>query len=151
MTDLAALIAQVRHDQAKHGEASQPPASAEQIAVAQAEVAARFGAALPAGYAEFLRLSDGLNHDGVFLYGATQSPGAPGAGGFWQGVVAANAAWREGPGHDRYLVLGETDMDLLTVDLDGNAPVLRDKISGDVVERFGSVSEAIERVVRARL
>jgi hypothetical protein len=42
-------------------------------------------------------------------------------------------------------------MDLLTVDLDGRRPVLRDKVSSDVFEEFTTVNEAVERLLRSRL
>lgn len=148
---MQAVIEQVQQDQAKYGEASQGAATGDQIARAQSEVQARFGATLPEDFLAFLRRNNGLNYNGAYLYGATQSEDAPGPNGFWQGVVAANAAWRQGSGHDAYLVLGETDMDLFTVDLDGSNPVLRDKVSSDVNERFGSVTEAIEAILAQRL
>lgn len=129
----------------------QGPATAEQVARARAEVLERFDAALPDGFADFLTRSNGVDHNGAVIYGASQSEGLPRPGGFWQGIVVANAAWHDGPGHENYLVLGETDMDLLTVDLSGADPVLRDKVSGDVNQRFPNVAGAIEAVLRERL
>ena len=145
------VIQQVASDQAKHGEVQQGAATLDQIAQAEAEVRDRFGAILPADFVSFLARSNGIDYNGLVLYGASQSEAAPGANGFWQGVVAANTAWRDGPGHDGYLVLGETDMDLLTVDLAGGSPVLRDKVSSDVNERFDSVAQAIEMLLDKRL
>jgi hypothetical protein len=148
---MEAVIEQVRSDQEKYGEASQGPATPDAVARAREAVQARFGATLPADFAAFLERANGVDYNGVVIYGANQSEAAPGPNGFWQGVVAANAAWRDGPGHEEYLVLGETDMDLLTVDLSGADPVLRDKVSSDVNETFGSVADAIETVLKQRL
>ena len=145
------VIEQIAVDQDSHGETRQAPATDEQIAHTSQQLGARFGAVLPEDYARFLRRSNGLDYNGVVLYGTTQSEHEPGAGGFWQGLVVANAAWREGPGHEGYLVLGETDMDLLTVAADGTGPVLRDKVSSDVNERFDSVAQAIESILQRRL
>ncbi len=148
---MQAVIDQVSADQVRYGEAQQGAATPEQVEQVRAEVTARFGAALPPDFARFLALSNGLDYNGVVLYGATQSETAPGANGFWQGLVAANAAWRKGPGHEQYLVLGETDMDLFTVGLDGTDPVLRDKVSSDVNARFASVGAAIDAILEQRL
>lgn len=148
---MQAVIEQVSADQLKYGEARQGPATSEQIERVRAEVKAHFGATLPSDFATFLALSNGLDYNGLVLYGATQSEAAPGPNGFWQGLVASNAAWRDGPGHEHYLVLGETDMDLLTVALDGRSPVLRDKVSGDVNEEFASVGAAIDALLERRL
>lgn len=145
------VIEQVHSDQAKYGEARQGPATAEQISKAREEVRVRFGAVLPDDFVAFLQRSNGVSYNGAVIYGASQSEAAPGPNGFWQGIVAANAAWREGPGHSGYLVLGDTDLDLLTVDLTGERAVLRDKVSSDVNEQFNSVAEAIEAILRERL
>lgn len=144
-------IQQIETDQVKHGETSQAAASAEQVAQARDELRARFGAVLPEDYAAFLRRCNGMDYNGMVLYGASQSPDEPGAGGFWQGLAAANAQWREGQGHEGYIVLGETDMDLLTVGLEGSGPVLRDKVSGDVNELFETVAQAIESLLQRRI
>lgn len=47
-----------------------PPAEPEEIAAAGNYLVSRGLAAVPAGYAEFLRLSDGMSFDGVEFYGA---------------------------------------------------------------------------------
>lgn len=148
---MADAIARIGAEQRRTGEAGQGPATAPQIEAARKALRDRLAAVLPAGYAAFLSRCNGLDHDGLVLYGASQTPAAPGPAGFWQGLAAANGLWREGPGHDGYLVLGETDMDLLTVSLDGADPVLRDKLSGDVGERFGDVGEAVETLAARRL
>jgi hypothetical protein len=145
------VIEQVIEDKTRYGETTQGSATEAQVAAVRADVLARFGATLPDDYAAFLLRSNGINFNGAYLYGATQTEVKPGPGGFWQGLVAANARWRQGVGHEAYLVLGETDMDLLTVDLDGTHPVLRDKVSSDVNDTFGSVAEAIETVLKQRL
>lgn len=144
-------IEQVETDQVTHGEARQGAASAEQIAAAREELRARFGAALPDDYATFLSRTNGLDYNGLILYGTSQNADKPGPGGFWQGLVAANAQWRDGPGHESYIVLGETDMDLFTVAPDGTGPVLRDKVSSDVNELFETVAQGLESLLQRRL
>lgn len=144
-------IEQIETDQVRHGEARQAPASPEQLARVQTLLRQQFNAALPEDYAAFLSRCNGMDYNGLVLYGASQSEADPGDGGFWQGLVAANAAWREGPGHAQYLVLGETDMDLFTVSLDGSNPVLRDKVSSDVNELFQTIAQGVESLLQRRL
>lgn len=133
------------------GEVVQPSASTAQIEAARSKLRAVFGATLPSEYASFLSRMDGADFNGVVLYGTGQTQEKPGPGVFWQELAEANRLWRDGPGHESYLVLGETDMDLLTVDLDGTNPLLRDKVSGDVNERFASLDEAVRRLLAGRL
>lgn len=94
---------------------------------------------------------NGVDFDGIVLHGAGYMEAKPGPGGFWHGLAEASGSWREDPGRDGSLVLGETDMDLLTVDLDGGRPALRDKVSNDAAEEFASVEEAIGRLLGSRL
>lgn len=137
-------VTRVMAQQAALGEVGQGPAVKADLETVCADLSRLFDAVLPDGYAAFLLRCNGLDHDGTVLYGATQSIAEPGPGGFWQGLVAANTAWREGSGHADYLVLGETGLDLLTVDRDGDAPVLRDRVSGEVVARFGDIAQGLE-------
>lgn len=148
---LKTLLEAIETDQAKHGEVRQGRASMDDVDGLRAALHAAFGAVLPQGYALFLQRANGLDYNGLVLYGATQSQAAPGPGGFWQGLCAANHLWRHGPGHDRLLILGETDMDLLTVALNGAEPSLRDKVSGDLVQAFDSVEDLLETVISQRL
>lgn len=145
-----AVIVAARDAQVAVGEQVQAGADEARIATLRAALQREFGATLPDDYAALLRRSDGVDFDGLVLYGSWQSEATPGPAGFWQGVVAANRLWRQGPGHEKYLVLGETDIDLFTVDLDGTNPVLRDKVSSDVNETFPSVSAALQRLLSTR-
>jgi hypothetical protein len=128
----------------------QPGADEAAIAVLRERLRSLFGATLPDAYADLLRREDGVDVDGLVLYGSRQSPEERGPGGFWQGLVAANTLWREAPGLEDYLVLGDSDLYLLTVDLDGGAPVLRDRVTAEPVESFPDVATAIERLLAAR-
>ena len=47
-------------------------------------------------------------------------------------------------------MLGDSDLYLLTVDLDGGAPLLRDRVSAEPVESFPDVATAIELLLAAR-
>lgn len=145
-----AMIVAARDAQVAVGETVQAGADEARIAALRAALEREFGATLPEDYAALLRRSDGVDFDGLVLYGSWQSEANPGPGDFWQGLVAANKLWRAGPGHEAYLVLGETDIDLFTVNLDGTGPVLRDKVSSDVNETFASVGAAIQRLLSTR-
>ncbi|MDR7115572.1 YrhA family protein [Caulobacter sp. BE254] len=147
----ATLITALEADQATHGEVRQGPASADDINRLRTALHAEFGAVLPQDYALFLRHANGLDYNGLVLYGATQSQVAPGPGGFWQGLCAANHLWREGPGPENLLILGETDLDLLTVTLAGAEPSQRDKVSGELTSAFESVMDLLEAVISQRL
>ena len=145
-------ITNLLQEQQKAGEVSQKPATATEIDSTVAQLAENFDAALPDDYRRFLSQTNGLDYNSLVLYGAGQSPEHPGPGGFWQGLIATNILWRQDVsggnlGRDGYLVLGETSIDLLTINLDGTHPVLRDKISNDVNEEFVTVGDAVQTLI----
>ncbi|WP_433801530.1 YrhA family protein [Actinomycetospora sp. CA-084318] len=138
---LGEVLARVLADQRRHGELVRGPAGPGDVAAVRAALSEEFGADLPDAYTEFLQHGDGLDHDGLVLYGSASEPG----------LVEMNRVWREAPGRDDVLVLGDTDMDLLVVALDGTAPRLLDKVGGDVVETFPDVTMALVELLTARL
>lgn len=68
----------------------QPGADEAAIAALRVRLRERLGATLPDAYADLLRREDGVDVDGLVLYGSRQSPEARGPGGFWQGLGAVN-------------------------------------------------------------
>lgn len=149
-SEMERALEKVVAEQRKVGETVQPAADEAALAAERDELRERFGAMIPDDYSRFLRRTNGINFDGVVFYGVGYTEAAPGLGGFWQGLTETNRLWRDGPGRETFLVLGETDMDLLTVELDGTRPVLRDKVSNDVFEEFASVDDAIGRLLGSR-
>ena len=136
------LLRRVEADQRAAGETWAAPAGPAARAAAR-EGARRLGAVLPDAYAAFLAHADGLDWDGVVFYGSGE--------GLLRGIEDANLAWREVPGAARLLVLGETDMDLLTIDASGGGAALRDRIGLEAVERFADVAGLLAAPLAARL
>lgn len=145
------ILQRITADQADAGEACQLPATDAQIDRLIDDLERAFGANLPKAVQAFLMRANGLDYNGLVLYGASQTEAARGPGGFWQGMVPANALWREAVGCENILVIGETDMDLVTVALDGTQPCLRDKISNDETEGFDSVEQMLGALMLTRL
>ena len=145
------LLKTIQSDQLHAKEPVRGAASDEQIATVQKAVIESLGAILPGEYEEFLRLSDGLDYNGLVLYGSTASPEQPDASGFWQGLVAANQLWRESPENSSLLILGDSDMDLFTVDLNGGNPARRDRVTGETVETYPSISSMLEAALSEHL
>jgi hypothetical protein len=144
------LLKKIEEDKKAAQEVTQSPASQAEIDALKIQLKSKFGAEIPEALIRFLSLQNGLDYNGVVIYGTLQTPEKRSAGGFWQGLIAANALWREGPTRD-YLVIGDTEMDILTVELDGSSPKRRDRVSGDVVEEYASVEDMLVDVLQDRL
>ncbi|WP_299775141.1 YrhA family protein [uncultured Tateyamaria sp.] len=138
------LLKRIVDDQAAASEVLQGSAEPQYIEALEIDTEAQLSAKLSGDFLTYLSLSNGTDFNGLVLYGANQSPDAPGPGGFWQGLIVTNLAWRESGDHRQYVILGETGMDLLTADLKGENATSLDRVSGDTIERFPSVAAMIE-------
>ncbi|WP_299652649.1 YrhA family protein [uncultured Tateyamaria sp.] len=138
------LLRQIAHEQVAAAETAQGPAAPQDIDALAEAVENEMSAKLPHDIRVYLSHSNGTDFNGLLLYGAYQSIDKPGPGGFWQGLIAANREWRETGDHSTYVILGETGIDLLTVDLQGQNAVSRDRMSGDQIESFPTVAAMLE-------
>jgi hypothetical protein len=134
--EIAALLARIQADQRRAGEAKRARASEAAIADLSVRIQTILGLTLPPDYADFLRLSDGLEYNGLVLYDCASTCEEP-THGFWQGVVATNLMWRDGPRAPGLLYLGETDMDLVGVD-NAHRFLTIDRISDDITDNYPS-------------
>lgn len=62
-------IDRVHAYEGRYGDQSMPPATEADIVKLSKNSFAEFGEELPRQYLDFLRVSDGLNHDGLYIYG----------------------------------------------------------------------------------
>jgi hypothetical protein len=102
-----------------------------------------FGIDLPESYQAFLRQRNGIDYNGVVFYSAIDTPEKPGAGGFWQGLVAANTAWRDGGENTHLLILGDNSMDFFAFNPEKNEFTRNDRITGEIAARYQSLTEMI--------
>ena len=144
------LLAQVHADQRKYGDPVRPPATAAALAALRARARSLLGTELPPGYIEFLQRSDGLDFNGLVVYDSSSTPEQP-TNGFWQGLVAANQAWRDNPTRRELLVVADSDMDLYALHLPSQTWRRIDKVGSDRFEVFDSFAEMIDTALRSRL
>lgn len=102
-----------------------PPASAEALASARADAQARLKAPLPPAYEEFLARVDGLEHNGLLVYGAAR-------------FVEANLAWRKDEYTQRLLVFAESPSHLYVFDQDERRYQMLDRQRLGVLRSFAA-------------
>jgi hypothetical protein len=143
-------LALIQAEQRREGERVHPGASDAACAALNLAVRQRHGVELPAGYLAFLRRSDGLDFNGLVIYDCASTPQQP-RGGFWQGLLAANHAWHENPALADWLVLGDSDTDLLAWHLPSGAFCRLDRVGLDRSEHFPSVDALLDAALQERL
>ena len=145
------VVAELLVEQASGGESPNDPASEAAIAAVRESLLSELGAVYPTDLEALHRLTDGIDFDGLVVYGTAAAPETLGTDGFWQGLIAANEVWRDSAENSELLVIAENDMDVFTVSLGGREPIQRDRVTFEEVARFDSVASMLEGAIRERL
>jgi hypothetical protein len=131
----------------KYGGSPQPPATAEEVRALRARARKELGVELPDAYCELLGMVDGLDSNGMVIYGC-RTACIVGYDDRWiQGIVDANLIWWELEAHKEYLFLGDSGISLYTLQLPDRKYQLQDRPSGSVLEEFASFEELLYRAL----
>jgi hypothetical protein len=146
-----ALLDLIAQEQRRYGSALQPPATDEQIhrLVEQARVELRTD--LPAAYLDFLRLTNGLDWNGVVLYGTATLPMVGHADRSIAGIVEMNLSARNDERFDDLLVLGSNGMDLYTVRVSTSRYEIYDEVPHELVDSTGTCAELLVKALTRAL
>lgn len=145
---IADLLAQIHEEQAQYDYTIREGAKPEDIVALVDDAKRQLAATLPEAYLEFLRLSDGLNFDSLFIYDTGSTPDRRTGKNFWQGFVFANAQWRENPENKSYLFFGASDLDLYGLDLRSGRFRQMDKMSYDLGEVYSSFDDMLTAMLQ---
>ena len=141
------LLAQVR-DQ---GGVLQPPCSEHGLDVLRRRLRAELGIGLPAELADLLRIADGLNWNGLYVYPSATAPLAGHPDVVPAGVVEANLDHREVEGLEDVLVFGDDSLDLYAWRGSTGEFQVLDKVPRDVIATAASFDELISGALRRSL
>lgn len=147
LNDLLTVIAA---EQRAAGESVEAGASAADLAQAKVAVESQLNLRLPDSYADVLSLRNGIAFNGVVFYSATDTSEHPSAGGFWQGLVAANEVWRDDARFADRLVIGDSDMEIFVYEKESNRFTRRDRVSDDIIGIYVDAPTLIDDVLRQR-
>ena len=147
---MAQLLGEVHDRQRKYEMFVEPPAPAERIEPLRSAARVELSIDLPAEYAAFLELSDGLDWNGAVIYATERKAEAPGRP-FLEGLVPANLDLRDNPDLGRLLVLGESGMELYVHDPQSGAFRIIDRVSMDPYDTFDSFGDLLAAILRSRL
>src|SRR5690606_32410566 len=143
--EAADWLDRIHAEQRDVGEHVAPPAEEGAIA-AVADFARRaLGATLPAGYAAFLRVCDGLDFNGTTIYATRQRN--LGGGVTMLGLPEQNHIFRA-DGARAHLLLGETGDELFALDIRDGGFVILDRGSLSEQQRFGSFDALLACVLQ---
>jgi hypothetical protein len=141
------ILREVHAHERKYGWFIEPPASPQEIATLKERTHAELGNDLPEEYAAFLSVSNGLDWNGTVFYATerwTKTPERP----FLEGVIDANLDFPDFEEFSRWLVLGESGMEMYVCDPGPQPFRVVDKVSLDVYEQFDSFEQLFAKVIR---
>lgn len=134
----------------EHDLEMQPPASESELKAVVNDAKRILGVDLPDDYLQFLRLANGLNWNGVFMYGSKSSQ-IVGTTYTLQGIVEANEIWRDYEGHKKYIFFGDSDMSLYGQELITREYKELDRSSNSLIQTYKDFDEMLTDVLKLSL
>jgi hypothetical protein len=145
------LLERVAQEQVRFGSALQPPATAEQIQRLVERARVELGAELPADYLSFLRLTNGLDWNGVALYASDPLPLVGHADRSIAGLVEMNLGVRHDERFTDLLALGSDGMDLYTCRVSTGSYEIYDDVPHELVGSTDTCAELLARALARAL
>lgn len=125
-----------------------PPATEEALAVLQQRTREELHEDLPDEYLDFLRVTDGLRYNGLFLYGTDGDPAAEDPAALRNSFVENNLDWRSYERRKKYLIFGDGDISLYAYNLIEKRYELQDRSSGTVLMTFDTFDALAAEALR---
>lgn len=127
----------------------QAPCSKEGLDRLVIRAATELAAKIPEGYLDFLRVANGLDWNGLVLYGAETASVAGQPNAVIEGVVDATLGWRDNSQDARQLVFGESGTCLYVYDPTTSSFQVRDRQSDSILEEYLDVSGLLDAALKA--
>ncbi|MBM7645660.1 hypothetical protein JOD45_001878 [Scopulibacillus daqui] len=128
------------------------PASDSEIIKMNQNIQQKFGTiVLPDSYTEFLKIVNGLDFNGLVIYGVDKSLLDKDVDEEINGFIETNEIWYENEWQKRYVFFGDSDVALYCYDTEKGVYVELDKPSGTLMQTFDSfdsmLTDALETVL----
>ena len=147
--DLIARIA--AESKADYDSDIQPPATEEALRRLRQKTRDELGADLPEGYLNFLRVTDGLIWNGLFIYSCEKAPIVGDPGEFMHPFVETNLDWRSYEPHKNYLFFADGEISLFVYNLAAGRYEIVDRPSETLISTFDTFDGLITEALRQRL
>ena len=133
------LLMDIKKIEEKYGSSLRNPVSDKEIKNLQQLVHEKLGnIQLPESYIDFLKSVNGLDFNGLVIYGVDQELlGEPNRENL-QGFVKTNEIWHENESQKQYVFFGDSDIAWFCFDLKQNIYIELDKPSGTLIKSFNS-------------
>jgi hypothetical protein len=145
------LLDRVAEEQRRFGSEPQPPATEDQLQRVVEDGSKELRAELPDDYLQFLQLTNGLDWNGVVIYGAGRNPIAAHPDRSISDIVEMNRNYRDDPRFGDLLVLGSNGMDIYTYRISANRYEIYDEVPHELIETFPTFDELMAKALTRSL
>ena len=140
-------LEEIRKEERKYGDELNDGISEEEALTFIKEAEKELGAALPEEYIKILRTINGLEFNGVILYGADEHLLKEAPARSVNGMIDNNKIWYENEWQKRYLFLGESGISWYVYDLENKRYCELDNPSGELSEEFDEFEGMLDKML----
>lgn len=146
------LLRDIAEKRARYSQSMQPPCPEEQIDRLQRRVHEELSTPLPSEYIEFLRITNGLDWNGLLIYASETSPIVGYSDRFVPGFLETNLRTREEcePCSD-FLFFGDASIDAYAYKIPEREYQILDRSSLNLTDTFPSFDALISEALRTHL
>ena len=145
------LLDRVAEEQLRFKSEPQPPATEEQLQRVVEDGSKKLHTELPGDYLHFLRLTNGLDWNGVVIYGAGSNPLASHPDRSIADIVEMNLNYRDDSRFGDLLVLGSNGMDIYTYRISTDRYEIYDEVPHELIESFPTFDELMSKALTRSL
>lgn len=145
------LLNQISKIEQKYGGELPPPAHPKEIELLDSLVNSRFGVKLPKQYISFLSLVNGLDFNGLVVYGVDGSLLQQKHDNIVYGLIETNEIWHENDWQKKYLFFGDSDIGWLCFNISSQKYEEIDKPSGTLMNEYNDFDSMLIDALNERL
>ncbi|MGN7508321.1 YrhA family protein [Bacillus velezensis] len=146
------LLEEIRKTEAKYGDELNSPVTDQEIRNFEEAVLGKFPVnELPPGYKKFLQTVNGLDFNGLVIYGLDQELLREENDEEVYGFFETNEQWHENDEQKKYLFFGDSDTAWYCLDVIENAYLELDKPSGTLMNKFNDFNAMLADALKVSL
>ncbi|MGQ5176209.1 YrhA family protein [Bacillus halotolerans] len=146
------LLEEIRKREAKYGDALNSPATEKDIIKFEAAVVGKFPVnEIPLEYKKFLQTVNGLDFNGLVIYGLDQELQREENNEEVYGFIETNEQWHENDEQKKYLFFGDSDTAWYCLDVIENEYLELDKPSGTLMNKFNDFNAMLADALKVSL
>jgi hypothetical protein len=145
------LLKRVDEEQRRFGSGLQPPSTEEQVLQLAERSSNDLHAEPPQEFLDFLRLTNGLDWNGVVIYASDTIPIVGHPDRTIPDLVEMNLNYRDDSRFADLLVLGSNGMDLYTYRISNGVYEIYDEVPHELVDSFSTFDELMSKALTRSL